>query len=197
MKRSFDVAIATTALFCLSPILLLTAVCVGVTSRGPIIFRQRRLGRERQEFIFLKFRSMIQNSENIGTGLCSFRDDHRVTLVGRVLRNSSIDELPQLWCVLRGDMSIVGPRPPVHNELGDIDLLPGAYKQRFAVLPGITGLAQVSGRNDFTWDEKVKADCKYIEDFNRWGVLYDVVIMAKTLSRLFSTRGQYEKKYRS
>ena len=129
----------------------------------------------------------------MGTGVYSFEGDPRITRVGKFLRRTSVDELPQLFNVLRGDMAIVGPRSPVVGNFPDYDKLNEEFKRRFSVLPGITGLAQVVGRNDFSWDEKVKYDNIYIDKIQRYGLLYDIKIIFMTVIRVFSMSDVSEK----
>lgn len=141
-----------------------------------------------------KFRTMVENAENMGTGLFNFKDDFRVTKVGGILRRTSLDELPQIFNVLNGGMSLVGPRPPVSYELGNYEDLNAEWKRRFTVLPGITGLAQVSGRNELPWSKKIKYDNQYIDLFNKYGILIDIKIIFQTFSQIFSTKEIYEVK---
>ena len=155
IKRVFDIMCSFLALIILSPVFLVVAVAIKLDSKGPVFFSQKRLTRGRSEFDMYKFRSMYQNVEFSGTGLFNFENDNRVTRVGRFLRNSSIDELPQLFNILLGQMSFVGPRPPVVYELGDYQTLNRTFSKRFDMKAGITGLAQIRGRNDLPWDIKV------------------------------------------
>ena len=141
-----------------------------------------------------KLRSMVVNAENMGTGLFNYENDPRVTKVGRFLRNTSLDELPQLWNVVKGDLSLVGPRPCVVYELGDFDSLNKKYKKRFEVPGGITGLAQIKGRNENSWNEKVGYDNCYIEEFKKQGVWLDIRILAGTFVKVFKKQDIYEEK---
>ena len=129
----------------------------------------------------IKFRTMINNAESVGTGLYSFEDDPRVTRVGYYLRRTSIDELPQLFNVLGGSMSLVGPRPPVTYELGPWEEYTPEMRKRFEVKPGITGLAQISGRNDLDWDQKIVYDNRYVDLINEKGLVVDIQILLLTL----------------
>ena len=141
-----------------------------------------------------KFRTMIENAENMGTGLFNYENDFRITKVGNFLRKSSLDELPQLLNIIKGDMAVVGPRPPVTYELGSYEDLNAEYKRRFTVLPGITGLAQVSGRNELLWDEKVKYDNEYIDLIKKYGFLIDIKIIALTFLNVFFMKNICEAK---
>jgi lipopolysaccharide/colanic/teichoic acid biosynthesis glycosyltransferase len=140
---------------------------------------------------------MIENAEKMGTGLFNYKNDFRVTRVGKILRGSSLDEVPQLFNIIKGDMSIVGPRPPVTYELGNFEDLNDEYKKRFTVLAGVTGLAQVSGRNELPWNEKVKYDNQYIILFKKYGVLIDFKIIIYTLLNIFKAKDIYEVKKES
>ena len=135
---------------------------------------------------------MIENAENMGTGIFNFRDDPRVTRVGKFLRKYSIDELPQLINILKGDMSLVGPRPPLTYELGDYEEFDEKLKSRFIVKPGLTGYAQINGRNELSWDEKINYDLKYIKDFSKYGVLVDIKIILITIFKVLKGEGIYE-----
>ncbi|MEG1946370.1 MAG: sugar transferase [Lachnospiraceae bacterium] len=194
VKRIFDVCISGIALIILSPLFLIVSIAVKLDSKGPILFKQERLGKKGMVFQMFKFRSMVINAEKTGTGLFNYANDPRVTRVGRILRNTSLDELPQLVNVFLGEMSLVGPRPPVTYELGDYKTLNRRYKKRFDMRPGITGLAQVSGRNENSWDEKVDLDNQYIELFQKKGVFFDFIILIKTIGRVFQSENIYEEK---
>ena len=193
-KKLCDKIGAGIGLLILSPLFLGCAFAIKVDSPGPVFFKQDRLGLNGKIYKMYKFRSMIVNAEKIGTGLFNYADDPRVTKVGRWLRDTSIDELPQLLNVFLGDMSLVGPRPAVSYELGDYSTLNKRYKKRFNVLPGITGLAQVSGRNDIPWDDKVNLDNQYIDLFNQRGFIVDIEILVKTVINVFKSKNIYEEK---
>lgn len=163
-------------------------------SDGPIFFKQGRRTKDGKVFQMLKFRSMVVNAENMGAGLFNYENDPRVTKVGRKLRNSSIDELPQLFNIFKGDMSVVGPRPCVTYELGDFETLNKKYKKRFQVKAGLTGLAQIKGRNDISWDEKVTYDNEYVDLFEKYGFLIDIKIGLESVFKVFKHEKIYENK---
>ena len=194
LKRFFDIVLCAVALIVLIPILLVIAILIKADSKGPVLFIQERRTKNGQIFKMYKFRSMVVNAENMGSGLFNYENDPRVTKVGRFLRKTSLDELPQLWNVLKGDLSLVGPRPCVSYELGDFDTLNKKYKKRFEVRGGITGLAQVKGRNENSWDEKVIYDNMYIDKFKKQGVFLDIKIMAETVFKVFRRQNIYEEK---
>lgn len=180
-KRLLDIFGAVTGLLVLGPVMIVIAIMIKATSAGPVFFAQDRIGLRGRHFSMLKFRSMVDNAEKQGTGLYSFEGDPRITRVGHVLRRKSLDELPQMINVLTGAMSLVGPRPPVTYELGPWDDYTPDMRKRFEVKPGITGLAQVSGRNDLEWDDKIVFDNRYVDLYARWGVLIDLRILAQTV----------------
>nr|WP_199744836.1 sugar transferase [Actinomadura harenae] len=195
LKTLLDRVGAALALLLLSPLLLTVAVMIKVTDRGPVLFRQVRVGRGGREFTVLKFRTMVVDAErrkadlmddNEGGGvLFKIRSDPRVTRVGRMLRRYSLDELPQLINVLRGEMSLVGPRPPLPEEVARYG---GDVYRRLVVRPGLTGLWQVSGRSDLGWEESVRLDLRYVEN---WSLAMDLQIMWKTWSAVFRGSGAY------
>ncbi len=170
-----DLVIAVPALVILSPVFVLIAVLVRRDSPGPAIFRQRRAGLHGNEFDLLKFRSMVDGAESIGSGLAVMAHDDRITKIGRVLRRTSLDELPQLVNVVRGEMSIVGPRPTVSSQIGRYN---AEQRTRLDARPGITGLAQVRGRASLPWSERIALDVDYIRN---WSLRADLAILARTL----------------
>lgn len=194
LKRLFDIVSSGIAIIILTPVWIGVSVAIKKDSKGPVFFKQGRRTKDGKVFNMLKFRSMVVNAEKTGTGLFNYENDPRVTKVGRKLRDSSIDELPQLINILKGDMSVVGPRPCVTYELGDFDTLNKKYKKRFQVKAGLTGLAQVKGRNDISWDDKVTYDNQYVDLFNKWGVLIDIKILAESVIKVFQKEDIYENK---
>lgn len=194
LKRLFDVLAALAALVALSPIMAVCAVWIKRDSKGPIIFSQERLTKGRRVFRMYKFRSMVQDAEKQGTGLFNYEGDPRVTRSGRFMRDHSLDELPQLVNILKGDMSVVGPRPCVVYELGDYKTLNRRFSKRFDVPAGLTGYAQVQGRNDLDWDVKVDFDNRYIDIYRKWGVAVDLYIILKTVTGVFRHQDIYENK---
>jgi lipopolysaccharide/colanic/teichoic acid biosynthesis glycosyltransferase len=174
MPRALDVLVATVALVLLSPVLLIAAIAIGLGSRGPVLYRQRRVGRGGREFELLKLRTMVQGSDPVGVGTVVARDDPRVTAAGRLLRRTSLDELPNLVNVLRGEMAIVGPRPTIPAQV--VDYTPRQHR-RHEVLPGITGWAQVQGRAGIPWEERIELDVWYVD--HRSAAL-DLRILLKT-----------------
>jgi lipopolysaccharide/colanic/teichoic acid biosynthesis glycosyltransferase len=195
IKRTFDLVVASSLLVLLSPGLLAIAIGIKITSRGPVLFRSRRAGIGAQPFDCLKFRTMNTDAEqrqeeledmNEATGaLFKIRRDPRVTGIGRFLRRFSLDELPQLVNVLRGEMSMVGPRP---LPMRDYNRLEDWHRKRYLVLPGITGLWQVSGRAELDFDELVRLDFLYLET---WSVFLDLSIVLKTLPAVLRSRGAF------
>ncbi len=193
-KRIFDILLSFIGIvFLLLPFLII-AIMIKCDSKGPVLFKQERRTKNGRVFKMYKFRTMIVNAESMGAGLFNYSGDPRVTKIGAKLRRGSIDELPQLFNVLKGDLSLVGPRPCVKYELGDFDTLNKRYKKRFSVRAGITGLAQVEGRNDITWDEKVEWDNIYIERLRKHGLFTDVRILWKTFIKVFKKDDIYENK---
>lgn len=186
IKRVVDTIIACVMLIVISPILLIVAIAVKLDSKGPAIFKQDRIGKDFKPFKMYKFRSMVVNAQNMGTGVYAFAGDPRITKVGRIIRKTSLDELPQLWNIIKGDMAFVGPRAPVVGHFPAWEELNEAYRRRFTILPGITGLAQVTGRNELPWDEKVKYDNIYIDKINKYGIFYDIKMWFMTFIRVLS-----------
>jgi len=192
LKRIMDLSISIFLLVILFPIFIIISLLIKIDSRGPIFFKQKRLGLNGKVFLIYKFRSMVENAEFMGTGLFNLKDDPRVTKIGKILRNYSLDELPQLINVIKGELSLVGPRPPVEYELGKYENFDERLKHRFTVKPGITGLAQIKGRNQLSWDEKIFYDLQYIDKFNKLGILIDILILIQTIFKVFKREGIYE-----
>lgn len=190
IKNIFDFLISLISLIILSPILIIFALIIKIDSKGPVFFRQKRLGKNGKVFSIFKFRTMVVNAEHIGDGLSIKSDeDPRITKIGRFMRKYSIDELPQLINVLIGDMSIVGPRPPVtYKPYDGYENYPDWAKKRFEMRPGITGLAQVVYRNSASWDERIKVDVEYIEKFS---LLLDLKIIFKTVGKVLNSKNIY------
>ena len=196
VKGAFDRVVALGALLVLSPLLVVISVLIRITSRGPVLFRQTRVGRDGTTFTILKFRSMFVDAEarkeslarcnDAGDGLLfKMRNDPRITRVGVKLRRYSLDELPQLVNVLLGSMSLVGPRPPLPSEVaryGD------DVQRRLLVKPGLTGLWQISGRSDLSWSEAVRLDLRYVEN---WSLALDMVVLWKTARAVLGGKGAY------
>jgi exopolysaccharide biosynthesis polyprenyl glycosylphosphotransferase len=194
-KRVFDILVTGSALVVAAPIIAVVTVLIKVEDGGPILFRQTRIGRDGQPFDMLKIRSMVPDAERRLTedNLCSdsssvlfkMHDDPRVTRVGGFIRRYSIDELPQLWNVVRGDMSIVGPRPALASEVAQYE---PTVLRRLDVRPGITGLWQVSGRSDLPWEDAVRLDLYYVDN---WCMVQDAVILLRTARAVARPAGAY------
>ena len=194
VKRVFDIISSGILAVLLVPLWIVVAIAIKADSKGPVLFKQGRRTKGGRTFDLFKFRSMVVNAEQMEAGLFNYENDPRVTKVGRFLRNSSLDELPQLFNIFIGDMSVVGPRPCVTYELGDFETLNKRYKKRFQVKAGLTGLAQVKGRNDISWDEKVGYDNEYVDEFKRIGILADIRILFMTVFNVAKKKDIYEKK---
>lgn len=184
-KRFCDVAVSAVGLVVLSPLMLVTAAAIKIESKGPVIFKQTRLGKDAKEFQIYKFRSMCQGAEQTGTGQYSFAGDPRVTKVGKVIRATSIDELPQLVNVIKGDMSIVGFRPPLTYHPWPIEEYTPEQRRMFEVRPGITGWAQVNGRKSAEWHERIKLNVYYVDHIS---LFLDIKIMFMTVFELFQKK---------
>lgn len=195
LKRLLDFLVALVAIIVTLPLMITVAILIKLDSRGPVLFKQQRLGRDTRTFPMLKFRTMYANSESIPTELLrknestgplfKMRHDPRITRTGRFLRRTSLDELPQLFNILAGHMSLVGPRPPLPRELAGFDTI---QRLRLRVLPGLTGLWQVNGRSDLPFDDMVRLDLRYIEERSFW---LDVIILLKTLPSVIAGKGAY------
>jgi exopolysaccharide biosynthesis polyprenyl glycosylphosphotransferase len=194
-KMLVDTVGAVAGIVLLSPFMLLVALAIKLDSRGPVFYRAERIGLNGEPFAMMKFRSMVTGADarmsalahlNQGSGpLFKVHNDPRVTRVGRWMRRMSIDELPQLFNVLRGQMSIVGPRPPLRHE---VMAYTGDVRRRLLVKPGITGLWQVSGRSNLSWDESVRLDLYYVEN---WSLTQDLIIVWRTFGAVLRSTGAY------
>lgn len=194
IKRVFDIISSLIVIMFLIPVFIVISIAIKTGSKGPIFFKQYRRTKDGKVFQMFKFRSMVVNAENMGAGLYNYKNDPRVTKVGRKLRDTSLDELPQLFNILKGDMSVIGPRPCVTYELGDFDTLNKRYRKRFEVKAGLTGWAQIKGRNDISWDEKVTYDNEYVDLFKKYGFLIDIKIGLLSIFKAFKRDKIYENK---
>jgi exopolysaccharide biosynthesis polyprenyl glycosylphosphotransferase len=199
LKRALDLAVGGVALVVLAPVLAVCAIAIKLDSPGPVLFRQRRVGRNDRPFEVFKFRSMRDDADarkdevaelNLhgggnDSGMFKIREDPRITRVGRVLRRYSLDELPQLFNIIRGDMSLVGPRPLIENEDRQVE---GRFRRRLGLTPGLTGLWQVNGRSEIPFDEMVSLDYLYVTNWTLWG---DVKLLMRTFSAVFRGGGAY------
>jgi lipopolysaccharide/colanic/teichoic acid biosynthesis glycosyltransferase len=183
MPRMLDILIAAVALVLLSPFLLAAAIAIKLGSRGPILYRQRRVGLDGAEFEMLKLRTLVQGSDPVGVGTVVTREDPRVTAAGRFLRRTSLDEVPNLINVLRGQMAVVGPRPTIPAQVDDYT---PRQNRRHEVLPGITGWAQVQGRAGIPWEERIELDLWYVDHRS---AAVDARILLRTAWLVVSGRG--------
>lgn len=181
-KRLFDIILSFIMLIVLSPVMLVIAIAVKLNSPGPVIFKQKRIGYRGREFNIYKFRSMVVDAEHTGSGVYSGKGDARVTGVGRLLRATSLDELPQAVNVLRGDMSFVGPRPPLTYHPWPYEEYTAEQRRMFTVRPGITGWAQVNGRKCVEWHKRIEMNVWYIDHLSLW---LDLKIVAMTVLKVF------------
>jgi undecaprenyl phosphate N,N'-diacetylbacillosamine 1-phosphate transferase len=194
MNRIYDILLLIFIFPLVAPIFLILCVLALVFHRQAIFYKQERLGISKRVFVLYKFRSMIHDSQQLGTGLHSYVDDDRITFFGRFLRVTSLDELPQLFNVLKGDMSFVGPRPAVLGELELEADLPEEIDLRFIVRPGLTGWAQIHGRNNLTWSEKAKYDLDFVKMKGLRKILITISILFITPIYLFNFSSVYEKR---
>lgn len=196
LKRSLDIVVSLAMLVSLMPLFTVVALLIKLTDGGPVLYRQSRVGKWGREFAFPKFRSMRVNSESVRAAVDSqnihgdgvtfkIKNDPRITWIGRIIRKTSIDELPQLWCVLKGEMSLVGPRPPLPREVARYTL---ADRRRLDITPGLTCIWQVSGRADIPFPRQVELDVKYIESQS---LLLDFKLLLKTVPAVLLGRGAY------
>lgn len=182
-KRAFDMILSALALVILSPVLLVTVIAIKLDSKGPALFCQQRLGLHGREFTIYKFRSMSVGAEHTGSGVYSEAGDPRVTRVGKFIRATSIDELPQLWNILKGDMSIVGPRPPLTYHPWPIGEYTEEQRHMFDVRPGVTGWAQVNGRKAVEWHKRIEMNVWYTRNYS---LALDVKILFMTVFKVLS-----------
>ena len=187
IKRLIDFCLSFLGIIILSPILFLIALLVKIDSKGPVFFRQERLGKNGKTFIMLKFRSMVEGAENMGLGLGVTRDDSRITKVGKFLRKWTIDELPQFINILRGEMSLVGPRPLPESYLKTFD---DFQRKRLSMKPGMVSLVDIKGRDLVPWEKRFELDVWYIEHWSLW---LDLKIIFLIPFIVFSNRGIYGK----
>ena len=184
-KRFCDIIISFIALIVLSPLMLITAIAIKLDSKGAVLFKQTRLGKDAKEFQIYKFRSMCENAEQMGTGQYSFAGDMRVTRVGKIIRATSIDELPQLINVLKGEMSLIGFRPPLTYHPWPLEEYTDEQLRMFEARPGITGWAQVHGRKDVEWHERIRLNIYYIDHMSLW---IDIKILFLTFINVFMNK---------
>jgi lipopolysaccharide/colanic/teichoic acid biosynthesis glycosyltransferase len=180
VNRAFDAVGAGLGLALASPVLAAAAVAIKLEDSGPVLYRQRRVGLDGRDFDLLKLRTMVVGAEHQGAGLAVNRGDARITRVGRLLRRLSVDELPQLWNVVRGEMSLIGPRPTLRYQ---VEKYSDRQRRRLDVKPGITGWAQVNGRASLPWDDRIELDVWYVDNRSPW---VDLKILAKTPLALLS-----------
>lgn len=183
VKRFLDVTASFLGLVLLSPLMLAVSILIKIDSRGPVIFRQTRIGRNGKVFEIYKFRSMCVGAEKTGSGVYSGKGDARVTRIGKILRATSIDELPQLLNILKGEMSFVGPRPPLTYHPWKYEEYTDFQKRTFEVRPGITGWAQVNGRKDVEWHKRIELNVWYVDHMS---LLLDIKIMFMTAFKVLT-----------
>ncbi|RJQ29807.1 MAG: sugar transferase [Peptococcaceae bacterium] len=187
IKRIFDLLGAILLLLILSPLFFIVAVLIKLTTPGEVVFKQLRIGRHGRLFYLYKFRSMVKGAQEMGSGMFVEENDERITLVGKILRKTSLDELPQLFNVLKGEMSLVGPRPaPVHH----LAKYNEEQRRRLAIKPGITGWAQVNGRVALYWPQRIELDLWYVDHYSLW---LDLKILFLTLIAVLTRRGEEAK----
>lgn len=188
IKCLMDFIFALVGLIVISPILLIIGLLIKIQSKGPVFFLQERLGQNGKLFMIYKFRTMVDGAISIGSGLHTYEDDPRITKIGKILRKTSLDELPQLINILRREMSLIGPRPPVPYYPRKYEDYSDDQQKRFIVKPGISGYAQVILRNNGTWDERIVYDIKYIE---KMSMGFDIYIFIKTIYSVFKRENIY------
>lgn len=190
IKRIMDIIFSMLGLIILIPVLLIVSIVIKIESKGPVIFKQKRIGKDGKIFEIYKFRSMVVGAEKMGTGVYSKKGDTRVTKVGRFTRATSIDELPQLINILKGEMSFIGPRPVLTYHPWKFEDYTEEQKKRFLVRPGVTGWAQIHGRKDVEWNNRIKLDVEYVENIS---FKLDVKIFFKTIYQVISMKDNVNK----
>lgn len=190
VKRLLDIILSVIGIVVLSPLLIIISICIKITSKGPVIFKQKRIGKDGKVFDIYKFRSMIVGAENMGTGVYSKKGDNRITKVGKVIRATSIDELPQLFNILKGEMSFIGPRPVLTYHPWKYEEYTKEQLKRFDVRPGITGWAQIHGRKDVEWHKRIELDVYYVENISFkldlkifFKTIYQVILMKDNVNK--------------
>jgi lipopolysaccharide/colanic/teichoic acid biosynthesis glycosyltransferase len=186
IRRALDIVLGTLALIVATPVIALAMVAIRLESRGHPIYRQRRVGKDGRQFDLLKLRTMVDGAEHVGAGLAVNENDPRVTRVGAVLRRTSLDELPNLLNVVRGELSFIGPRPTIPVQVAQYT---GRQRGRLAIRPGITGWAQVNGRASLPWSERIELDLYYIEHRS---LALDLRILSRTVAIVFGGSGLYK-----
>ena len=182
IKRLLDIMFSFIGIVVASPVLAIVALAVKLDSKGPVIFKQERLGKDGKVFLIYKFRSMCVGAEKMGSGQYSFKGDSRITRVGKIIRAASLDELPQFFNIIKGDMSFIGPRPTLTYHPWKLEEYTDFQRRRFEVRPGITGLAQVNGRKKIDWVERIKYDVEYVDNMS---LALDCKILFKTVVNVF------------
>jgi len=188
IKHLLDKIFSFILLVILSPIFILIAILIKLDSKGPVFFIQQRVGKDNKLFNIYKFRTMVPDAINIGSGVYTEENDPRITRIGRFLRKTSLDELPQLINILKGEMSFIGPRPTLAYQVEQYN---DFQRKRLLVRPGVTGLAQVNGRNSLSWPERIEYDVKYVENYS---LMLDFKILLKTFLVIFKQEGLYAEK---
>lgn len=185
IKDTIDRLAAFVLLILLSPVFVGIILGIKLTSRGSVFFCQKRVGKDGKDFVIYKFRTMVVNAEQIGTGIYTEQDDSRITKIGKLLRKTSLDELPQLFNILKGDMSIIGPRPTLRYQ---VEKYTPYQMQRLMMKPGVTGWAQVNGRNSLSWKKRIAYDVDYVQKYSLW---LDLKIIIKTIKVVLTAEGVY------
>jgi len=187
-KRIFDIIAVVLFMIPIGPVMLIVVAILKLTYKNNVFFLQERIGKEGEVFKMIKFRTMVENAVDKGKGIIVEENDNRITPIGHILRNLSLDELPQLINVLKGDMTIVGPRPPLTHYPYEYDDYPTEAKKRFMVKPGLIGLAQVMGRKDIDWEDRFPYDSKYAKNYSFW---LDVIILLKSIIVVLKSENIY------